>query len=155
MNAVGDDELHCVSVGLMHNSPRPENATLQPGHFHCQREYDRYHAQFSTRPSSCGDGEGRISLNNFVAFPYFDEVRPDDGGLLVIPGSHKSVFSRPRSLFYPFGNPPALGGPNRPPEGDWKSNTLQIPVPDGCWHVRPDPGDVVTISSLNMFTRLF
>jgi hypothetical protein len=64
-------------------------------------------------------------------------------GLLVVPGSHKAVFSRPRSLFSPFGNPPGLGGPNRPPHEDWSTNMLQIPVPDGCLHVRPNPGDVV------------
>ena len=67
-------------------------------------------------------------------------------GLLVIPGSHKAVFSRPRSLFYPYGNPPGLGGPNRPSQEDWAANKLQIPLPDGCFHVRPEPGDVVTSS---------
>jgi hypothetical protein len=182
----GENELHCVSVGLLHNSPRPDGATLGPGHFHCQREYDRYHAQFSTRASGVGDGEGRISLNNWVAFPYLDVVEPDDGGtssanhprlqhimilecpeltvlplwavlmltgLLVIPGSHKAVFSRPRSLFHPYGNPPGLGGPNRPSQEDWAANQLQIPLPDGCLHVRPEPGDVVTARPFN-FIRL-
>ena len=79
--AAGDDELRCVSAGLLHNSPRPVDAAgLSPGHLHCQREYDHHHAQYSTRPSGLGDGEGRISLNNFVAFPYLDAVGPDDGG---------------------------------------------------------------------------
>ena len=74
-------------------------------------------------------------------------------GLLVIPGSHKAVFSRPRSLFGPYGNPPGLGGPNRPSQEDWAANKLQIPLPDGCFHVRPEPGDVVTARPFN-FIRL-
>jgi hypothetical protein len=48
-------------------------------------------------------------------------------------------------MFYPFGNPPGLGGPNRPPQEDWATNNLQIPVPDGCLHIRPNPGDVVRV----------
>ena len=175
MNA-GDETLHCVSAGMLHNAPRPVGAPLSPGGFHCQREYDRHHAQFSTRPSGLGDCEGRISLNNWVVFPYFDVVGPDDGGahlagpdkhespywpasdgtgalwplavgLLVVPGSHKAVFSRPRSMFYPYGNPPGLGGPNRPLEEQWDDGSRGMVLPDGCLHVRPNPGDVVPTPS--------
>ena len=66
-------------------------------------------------------------------------------GLLVVPGSRKAVFSRPRSLFYPFGGGAGLGGPNRPATEEWHG---PIPVPDGCLHVRPEPGDVVIMAEL-------
>ena len=93
--AAGDDELRCVSAGLLHNSPRPVDAAgLSPGHLHCQREYDHHHAQYSTRPSGLGDGEGRISLNNFVAFPYLDAVGPDDGGACVRAMLHACMCAR-------------------------------------------------------------
>lgn len=34
---------------------------------------------------------------------YLDDVHPGDGGLLVLPGSHKSAFERPHDLFGQFG----------------------------------------------------
>jgi hypothetical protein len=33
-----------------------------------------------------------------------ETVRPGDGGIAVVPGSHKAVFSRPRALFWPYSN---------------------------------------------------
>ena len=33
-----------------------------------------------------------------ICFPYFTDVYPGDGGLIVIPGSHKSEFTRPKEL---------------------------------------------------------
>ena len=41
---------------------------------------------------------GQIYCDDFVAFFYFTDVYPGDGGLIVIPGSHKSEFQRPKDL---------------------------------------------------------
>ena len=30
---------------------------------------------------------GRVLCDHFIVFPYFDDVLPGDGGLLVLPGS--------------------------------------------------------------------
>ena len=32
---------------------------------------------------------GRILCDHFIVFPYFDDVLPGDGGLLVLPGSRE------------------------------------------------------------------
>jgi ectoine hydroxylase-related dioxygenase (phytanoyl-CoA dioxygenase family) len=32
-------------------------------------------------------------------FPYLDDVNAGDGGLIVLPGSHKAAFPRPEALF--------------------------------------------------------
>eukprot|EP01047_Picozoa_sp_COSAG01_P006683 COSAG01_NODE_245_length_20483_cov_32.975314_23_plen_316_part_00 len=42
--------------------------------------------------------DGTIYANNFVVFVYLDDVHQGDGGLLVIPGSHKSSFNNKSSL---------------------------------------------------------
>ena len=47
--------------------------------------------------------DGTMACDNFVIFPYFDEVRADDGGVFVLPGSHKSQVVRPGSLFGSLG----------------------------------------------------
>ena len=44
--------------------------------------------------------DGRIFSDNFVVFFYLTDVLPRDGGLMLVPGSHKSEFSRPQNLFY-------------------------------------------------------
>ena len=46
--------------------------------------------------------DGTIHANNFVIFVYLDDVQPGDGGLLVIPGSHKSSFNN-KSLLHDVG----------------------------------------------------
>ena len=45
--------------------------------------------------------EGRLFCDMFVIFFYFDDVHEGDGGLVVIPGSHKTQIERPESLFQP------------------------------------------------------
>ena len=44
---------------------------------------------------------GQIFCNDIVVFFYFTDVLPGDGGLVVLPGSHKSEFERPPDLFFP------------------------------------------------------
>lgn len=64
-----------------------------PSHLHCAREvYGWQSTRYDTR-------EGRIYCDDFAIFLYFDDVFPGDGGLLVVPGSHKAMFDRPSSLF--------------------------------------------------------
>ena len=38
-----------------------------------------------------------------MVFPYLDTCDAGDGGLIFLPGSHRSQFSRPRTLFGPYG----------------------------------------------------
>ena len=77
----GENDVRLVSAGLLHSPPRAEAAAKVGGaQLHCQREYDHLHAMFGVRPSGLGDGDGRITLNNWVTFPYFDSVQPGDGG---------------------------------------------------------------------------
>ena len=51
----------------------------------------------------CEERDGKVRSDNFVVFPYLDSVGEGDGGLIVLPGSHKSKFNRPGHLFGPFG----------------------------------------------------
>ena len=43
----------------------------------------------------------KIFCNNFVCFFYLTDVELGDGGLIVIPGSHKGEFARPKNLLKP------------------------------------------------------
>ena len=43
--------------------------------------------------------DGHIYCDDLVIFPYLTDVHPGDGGLLVVPGSHKCMFARPSELF--------------------------------------------------------
>ena len=93
------------------------------GMWHCARE-DRWQTtRYEVR-------ENRIYCDMFVAFVYLTDVFPGDGGLLVIPGSHKAEVKRPKSLFvHPDGN----SDPDPNP---------------GFANVTPRAGDVVLISEL-------
>ena len=42
--------------------------------------------------------DGRIFCNNFICFFYLTDVEPGDGGLIVVPGSHKGEFALPDYL---------------------------------------------------------
>ena len=73
---------------------------------------------------------GRIFCNNFVCFFYLTDVEPGDGGLIVIPGSHKGAFERPADLL----TANAVG---------------DDPVPDPVFtNLTPKAGDFVVISEL-------
>ena len=69
---------------------------------------------------------GHIYCDDVVVFPYLDDVRPGDGGLLVLPGSHKSQFDRPRHLF--------------------NDGLIDDNLPLGVLYITPAAGDVVIIS---------
>ena len=74
------------------NWKQVEKAISNPGGLHCARDdYGWYSTRYETK-------DGRIYCDDFVAFFYFTDVFPSDGGLIVIPGSHKSEFERPSNL---------------------------------------------------------
>ena len=70
-----------------------EKGSITP--LHCAREGQGWQTRrYEVRNS-------RIFCNDIVAFFYFTDVHPGDGGLVVVPGSHKSEFQRPKELFFP------------------------------------------------------
>lgn len=89
---------------------------------HCAREDWGWD---STR-YECRDG--RLFCNDFVIFFYITEVRPGDGGLLIVPGSHKVGLPRPDGLF--------------------NGGEIGDDVPDGVINITPGVGDVVIFSEL-------
>lgn len=99
-----------------------EKRQLTP--FHCARE----DLGWITRRYEVKDGEA--FANDLVAFFYFTDVFPGDGGLVVIPGSHKSEFERPEGLFFPDVDDPD-------PE-----------LHPAMTNITPRAGDVVLISEL-------
>ena len=85
---------------LLDDRPRLTSGTLQinaagdaPLRLHCAR--DDYH--WTTPPYAVR--HGRVFADHIVVFPYLDDVNPDDGGVIVVAGSHKSEFDRPKDLF--------------------------------------------------------
>ena len=78
---------------------------------------------------------GRIYCDLFVVFWYFTDVYPGDGGLLVVPGSHKSEFKRPGGAFY---------------DEEWDKDAYRPEgeMPPGLLNITPQAGDVVIITEL-------
>ena len=100
---------------------RPD-ADNEPLRFHCARDDYGWDAmRWDVR-------DGRLFCNHTVAFPYLTDVNPGDGGLLVVPGSHKSNFERPKDLFN--------GGFVSDPDN----------LPPGVVNITPKAGDVVIMS---------
>jgi hypothetical protein len=100
----------------------PGDDQVHAGSFHCAREdYGWYSTRYECRDS-------QIYCDDFVIFPYFYDVHPGDGGLAVLPGSHKSNFPRPKTLF--------------------NGGDLTDGLPDHALNLTPKAGDVVIISEL-------
>lgn len=95
-----------------------------PLHLHCARE------DFGWESTRYVVKDNRIFCNDFVIFPYLTDVHPGDGGLLVVPGSHKAEFPRPETL---FNHGVAEDSDNLPP---------------GVVNITPKAGDMVIISEL-------
>jgi hypothetical protein len=118
---------------ITNGRPRLTSGTLQvnfpdkfdePLRFHCARDDYGWDAiRYEVR-------NGRIFCDHTVFFPYLSDVNADDGGLLVIPGSHKSMFDRPRHLF--------------------NNSLVEDPfnLPDGVVNIRPKAGDFVIMNEL-------
>ena len=68
--------------------------------------------------------------DDFVVFPYLYDVHPGDGGLLVVPGTHKTLFDRPEHLY-----------------NNGKIEDADD-IPPGVLNITPKAGDFVIISEL-------
>ncbi len=118
-----------IVCGLTQNRPRLLRGSLIADHkrpseskLHCAREHFGWGAtRYAVR-------NGEIFCDDLVVFPYFDDVRPGDGGLVVVPGSHKAEFPRPSGLFY--------------------EKLVTSDLPEGVENITPKAGDVVIISEL-------
>jgi len=75
--------------------------------------------------------EGEIRCTDFIFFFYLTDVFPGDGGLIVIPGSHKSEFLFPRDHYY---------------SGTYYDGFVADYVAPGVDNLTPRAGDVVIIS---------
>ena len=81
------------------------------------------------------DGSGTIECDNSVVFPYFYDMRAEDGGVFVLPGSHKSEVVRPGKLFGALGQDShtvvkASGEPGHIQSADaWQEGVI---VPEGA-----------------------
>ena len=82
---------------------------------------------------------GKIHCNDLVFFFYLNDVHPGDGGLIVVPCSHKESFLRPRELFYPG---------SYLEDGGYNDDYASAEVPPGVVNITPKAGDVVVISEL-------
>lgn len=87
--------MSAVHLQLLCEDHREGGHGERPVHLHCGREDGGPNGQYTV-------SEGRIRSNHFLVFPYFDDVNDGDGGLLVLPGSHKSLFERPEQLYGTF-----------------------------------------------------
>ena len=117
-----------VVCELTQDRPRLMNGTLlvnrvDPGsHLHCAREED-----IAWPCTHYLVKDGRIFCDNLVVFPYLTDVNPGDGGLIVLPGSHKASFVRPPGMFY-------------------DEDRITDEIPDGIVNITPKAGDIVFIS---------
>lgn len=118
-----------IVLEFTNGRPRLGSGTLQadaPGlhtealNLHCARD------DFGWESTRYEVRHGRIYCDDFVVFPYLDDVYPGDGGLLVVPGSHKSQFERPRQLF--------------------DNGQVREPLPSGVINVQPKAGDMVVMT---------
>ena len=89
---------------------------------HCAREDYGFEA---TRYES---RDGRVFCNDFVIFFYLTEVQPGDGGLVLVPGSHKSAFPRPQESFH--------------------NGVIGDELPPGVVNLTPAAGDAVLFTEL-------
>jgi hypothetical protein len=48
-----------------------------------------------TGPQIGTGADGRMYCNDFILFPYLDDVHPGDGGLVVLPGSRERLSNLP------------------------------------------------------------
>ena len=74
--------------------PDRQQVEKNPAGLHCAREGRYWYTRYQVK-------DGRIFCNDLVFFFYLTDVNPSDGGLIVIPGSHKSQFERPDELLKP------------------------------------------------------
>ena len=90
---------------------------------HCAGEGFRWTRRYEVK-------NDQIFTNDVVAFFYFTDVYPGDGGLIVLPGSHKRNFKRPENLFFP------------------EPDNSDAPLHPALVNVTPKAGDVVIITEM-------
>lgn len=115
---------------LTNEKPRLVSGTLQVSRYELQDEATRLHCAredwgWESSRFECRDG--RIFTDHIVVFPYLTDVLPGDGGVVVLPGSHKAHFTRPEHLFN---------------GGSLEDGSL----PEGLLNLTPAAGDMVVIS---------
>ena len=81
--------------------------------------------------------DGKLYNNDLVFFFYLTDVLPGDGGLIVVPGSHKANFPRENSYFYPE---------SYSADGGYNDDYFSTEVAEGVTNFTPSAGDVVIIS---------
>lgn len=114
-----------VSGTLSYEQHNPDRQQVEknPAGLHCAREGRYWYTRYQVK-------DGYIFCNDLVFFFYLTDVNPGDGGLIVIPGSHKSEFERPDELLKPG------------PDGI-------DPAPDAVFtNLTPKAGDFLCISEL-------
>ena len=82
------------NMGYQQYDPDRQQVEKNPAGLHCAREGRYWYTRYQVK-------DGRIFCNDLVFFFYLTDVNPGDGGLIVIPGSHKSQFERPHELLIP------------------------------------------------------
>ena len=118
-----DDVVH-TTTSLSEGEPEEDI------HWHCAREIgddtepdtNSYDAERAEAAASCQVTEGKCRCNNFVVFPYLDRVEPDDGGLVVLCGSHSEAYGffssgararlQPSNANHPVQRPISAGRPS-------------------------------------------
>ncbi len=132
-----------IVLELMHDRPRLTSGNLMiNNHTH---EFHPLHSQregTGTRGPEAPYyliGKDRVLCDHLVIFVYLTDVHPGDGGLLVVPGSHKSQFDRPEEYFYPG---------SRSPDGGYSPDYRSFDVPAGVANITPKAGDVAMISEM-------
>jgi hypothetical protein len=76
--------------------------------------------------------DSKIRVTDFIFFFYLTDVFPGDGGLIVLPGSHKTTFTKPANIFY---------------QDDYDNGGyIADDVPPGVANLTPHAGDVLIIS---------
>ena len=82
------------SLSSEQHNPDRQQVEKNPAGLHCAREGRYWYTRYQVK-------DDRIFCNDLVFFFYLTDVNPGDGGLIVIPGSHKSQFERPDELLKP------------------------------------------------------
>ena len=80
---------------------------------------------------SLSSGPDSLFFCDQVCFPYLDTVEPEDGGLVVLCGSHKTQLARSAHHSTLFQSP------------EWAKLPGERAPPAGVAHVCPDAGDFV------------
>lgn len=76
--------------------------------------------------------DGKLRHTDFICFFYLTDVLPGDGGLIILPGSHKAAFEKPADLFYK--------------DEYYLEGYVAEGAPPGVLNLTPRAGDVIVLS---------